>query len=178
MPTYFSGSVRSADHAEGVVKKEGLQLDGASLITTLKPIPKELPKDQKRFHVMGISDRTIRDGLVSFLEVVSGKEVESLLFGDNSNCVVSFTEPVDFPELQRICKTSSLDDCFFNIEQVKVCDTIEISGFTVNTTQDTILYYFRNKRNGGGDVERIDMIDEGRVLLSFEDHKERKKSSE
>lgn len=80
--------------AERVVKRNGLQLDDAILTTILKPIPKELPKDHKRLHVMGISDKTIRDGLVAYMEVMSGKEIESILFGDNYNGVVSFVEPI------------------------------------------------------------------------------------
>jgi hypothetical protein len=79
--------------AERVVQKESLELDGAKLTTTLKQTPKELPVDQVRVHVMGVSEKTTKDGLISYLEVVSGEEVVSIVFGSNSNVMVTFIDP-------------------------------------------------------------------------------------
>jgi hypothetical protein len=42
---------------------------------------------------MGVSEKTIKDGLISFMEVVSGDNVKSILFGSNSNAMVTFKEP-------------------------------------------------------------------------------------
>ena len=80
--------------AERVAQKEILDLDGAKLVLSLKEIPKELPKDPYKLYVMGLNaDKTTKDGLMSYMEVVSGEEVESMLFGSNSNVMVSFKEP-------------------------------------------------------------------------------------
>jgi hypothetical protein len=76
-----------------VSQKESLKLDGTKLTVALKEIPKELPKDPNSLHVIGVSDETSKDGLMSFMEVVSGEEVESIIFGSNSNAMVTFKEP-------------------------------------------------------------------------------------
>ena len=80
--------------AERVAQKETLDLAGAKLVLSLKEIPKKLPIDPYKLHVMGLNtDKHTKDGLVSYMEVVSGEDVESMLFGSNSNVMVTFKEP-------------------------------------------------------------------------------------
>lgn len=79
--------------AERVVQKENLVLDEAKLTTTLVRDPKNLPTDKRSVHVSGISDRTTKDGLMTYMEVISGEEVENVLFGDTCNAMVIFKDP-------------------------------------------------------------------------------------
>ena len=81
-----------SEGAVGVVNKGTLTLDDAELkITVRKPV-KELPIDTKRLLVKGLSDRTTRDGLQSYMEVVSGAEVLSIDFGQQGSAAVTFDE--------------------------------------------------------------------------------------
>lgn len=42
---------------------------------------------------MGLSEKTTKDGLQSYIEVVSDTGVKAMLFGSNSNVMVTFEEP-------------------------------------------------------------------------------------
>ncbi|XP_031556544.1 probable E3 ubiquitin-protein ligase DTX3, partial [Actinia tenebrosa] len=91
--------------AERVSQKESLELDGSKLTITLKEIPKEISKDPNKLHVTGISEKTNKDGFESFMEVVSGVEVESFFFGSNYNAMVAFKEPPVLPKCKhKFCK--------------------------------------------------------------------------
>ncbi|KAK3729577.1 hypothetical protein QZH41_017197 [Actinostola sp. cb2023] len=161
----------SAEDAERVSQKESLKLDDAKIGLTLKEIPKVLPKDPYKLHVMDISNTTTKDGLSSFIEVASGKEILSMIFGSNSNVMVMFKEPPDIEKVQRKCITRALDGSHVKIETVSICDCVEVCGLGPSTTRDTILYYFENARkSGGGDVKKVEYVDEEtRALVFFED---------
>lgn len=67
--------------------------DYEDFTAAVQEIPKVLPKDPRRVHVIGLSDRTSKDGLMSFMEVASDEEVKSMLFGEHSNVMVTFEHP-------------------------------------------------------------------------------------
>jgi hypothetical protein len=73
-------------------------------------------------------------------------------------------------KVQKKCSTRALDGSHLKIEQVNICDCIEVSGLTPNTTSDTVLYYFENPKKCGGDVKNVE-LDPGntRALVFFED---------
>jgi len=79
--------------AENVSQREDLMVDGANLGIELKALPIVLPKDPYKLHISGLSDKTTKDCFLSYIEVVSGEEVQSILFGDNANAMVTFLEP-------------------------------------------------------------------------------------
>ncbi|KAK3746699.1 hypothetical protein QZH41_018917, partial [Actinostola sp. cb2023] len=158
----------SAEDAEHVSRKESMLLDDAEIGLTLKEIPKVLSKDLYKLHVMDISDTTTKDGLTSFMEVASGEEILSMIFGSNSNVMVMFNEPPDIEKVQRKCITRALDGSHVKIETVSICDCVEVCGLGPSTTRDTILYYFENPRkSGGGDVKKVEYVDEETKALVF-----------
>ena len=74
------------------MNKENLTLDKAKLTVTLRKPPKKLPVDIKRLFVKGLSEKTTRDGLESFMEVASGLEVSDIQFGEQGCALVEFKE--------------------------------------------------------------------------------------
>ena len=81
-----------SEGAVGVVNKGALTLDDAELKKTIRKPVKELPFDTKRLLVKGLSDKTTRDGLQSYMEVGSGVEVLSIEFGQQGSAAVTFDE--------------------------------------------------------------------------------------
>ena len=79
-----------SEGAVGVVNKGALTLDDAELKITIRKPVKELPIDTKRLLVKGLSDKTTRDGLQSYMEVVSRVEVLSIEFGEQGSAAVIF----------------------------------------------------------------------------------------
>jgi len=67
-----------------------LTLDDAELKVTLSKPVMELPIDSKRLVVKGLSDKTTRDGLKCYMEVVSELEVLSIEFGQPGSAAVTF----------------------------------------------------------------------------------------
>ncbi|KAL9972371.1 hypothetical protein ACROYT_G018656 [Oculina patagonica] len=59
-----------------------------------------------------------------------------------------------------------------SIEQVPVCNCVQVTGLNKgNTTEDAVLYFFDNPKNGGG-VTNVELnIEEGWALVHFEDPK-------
>jgi len=74
------------------LNKENLTLDKAKLTITLRKPTKKLPVDTKRLFVKGLSEKTTRDGLQSFMEVASGLEVSDIQFGEQGCALVEFKE--------------------------------------------------------------------------------------
>ena len=48
---------------------------------------------------------------------------------------------------------------------------ILVSGLPVGTTENSVHIHFQKKKNGGGEVERIILLNEGKALVLFEDPK-------
>ena len=63
-----------------------------------------------------------------------------------------------------------LDKAKVSIEQVPVCKTILVTGFSENTTHDAIKLYFESPRNSGGPVEKVHYVPKrGRAVVVFQD---------
>ena len=74
------------------MNKENLTLDKAKLTVTLRKPTKKLPVDTKTLFVKGLSKKTTRDGLESFMEVASGLEVSDIQFGEQGCALVLFQD--------------------------------------------------------------------------------------
>ena len=74
------------------MNKENLTLDNAELTVTLRKPTKKLPVDTKTLFVKGLSEKTTRDGLETFMEVASGLEVLDVQFGEQGGALVVFKE--------------------------------------------------------------------------------------
>ena len=48
---------------------------------------------------------------------------------------------------------------------------ILVSGLPVGTTENSVYIHFQKKKNGGGEIERITLLNEGKALVLFEDPK-------
>ena len=47
-----------------------------------------------------------------------------------------------------------------------------VSGLPVGTTENSVHIHFQKKKNGGGEIERITLLnDQGKALVLFEDPK-------
>ena len=68
-------------------------------------------------------------------------------------------------------KKRLLEENKLTVEQVEICSCIIVTGLPPNTTKDTIMYYFENKkRNNGGDVANVEFTPgEDLALVYFED---------
>ena len=81
-----------SEGAVGVVNKGTLTLDDAELKKNIRRPVKELPMDTKRLLVKGLSEKTTRDGLQCYMELVSGVKVLSIEFGEQGSAAVTFDE--------------------------------------------------------------------------------------
>lgn len=51
-------------------------------------------------------------------------------------------------------------------------NTVEVSGFAENTSDDTLRYYFSNPKKGGGDIKDLTVDrEEMKAMITFEDKK-------
>ena len=48
---------------------------------------------------------------------------------------------------------------------------ILVSGLPVGTTENSVYIHFQKKKNGGGEIERTTLLNEGKALVLFEDPK-------
>ena len=78
---------------------------------------------------------------------------------------------LDFSIIKTKGEERGLDSAKVTIEQVPVCTSIVVSGISDNTTRDAIELYFENRRNGGGPVERVELLKDGRAVVVFQDPK-------
>ena len=78
---------------------------------------------------------------------------------------------LDFWKIKTKCEERGLDSAKVSIEQVPVCKSILITGFS-DITHDFIELYFESPRNGGGPVEKVDYVPKsGRAVVVFQDAK-------
>ena len=47
--------------------------------------------------------------------------------------------------------------------------TVTVSGLPEGSTENSVNIHFQNKKNGGGDVEEVEMLGEGKAMITFED---------
>ena len=85
--------------------------------------------------------------------------------------VLVFIFSIDYEIIAKKIAKRPLDDKFLSIEKVPVCLCVQVTGLNRdNTTKDAVLYYFENPKNGGGDVNNVELnIKEGWALVYFED---------
>ena len=58
-----------------------------------------------------------------------------------------------------------------NSDSGDVVRRILVSGLPVGTTENSVYIHFQKKKNGGGEIERITLLNEGKALVLFEDPK-------
>ena len=51
----------------------------------------------------------------------------------------------------------------------KASTTVEISGLPVGCTKNSVLIHFQKRKNGGGEVEKVEMLGQGNARVIFED---------
>ncbi|CAH3019691.1 unnamed protein product [Porites evermanni] len=160
----------SAESARGVLNKENLTLDNAELTVTLRKPTKKLPVDTKTLFVKGLSEKTTRDGLETFMEVASGLEVLDVQFGEQGGALVVFKETYSYDTITQKVAKKPLDGNMLAVEQVPVCHCVQVTGLnTAKTTEDALRYYFEKHKSGGGDVSSVELnIKDGWALVYFE----------
>ena len=73
---------------------------------------------------------------------------------------------LDFEKLQESLKKRSLDDQFLTVDTVEVSRQVKVTGYAKQTLDDTLIFFFENKRSGGGDVVNV-IREEDRILVEF-----------
>ena len=48
--------------------------------------------------------------------------------------------------------------------------TVLVSGLHESVTENNVCIYFEKKKNGGGEVEKVEMLEEGKARVVFEKH--------
>ena len=51
----------------------------------------------------------------------------------------------------------------------KEARTILVSGFHKEATENSIYIHFQKKKNGGGEIEKVELKGEGKAMVTFED---------
>ncbi|XP_022804125.1 poly [ADP-ribose] polymerase 14-like [Stylophora pistillata] len=134
--------------------------------------------ERNKLLVRGLAEETSQDGLLNFIEAKSsGQEVEDVQILKNGNALVIMADDIkDFRKIKTKCEERGLDGAQVSIEQVPVCKSILVTGFSENVTHDFIELYFESRRNGGGPVEKVHYRPKsGRAVVVFQDAKDMEK---
>lgn len=98
------------------------------------------------------------------------KELFNQIFIINHKNVNSLA---DIDQLQTTCQKKSLDGSFVTIHPVFVTNCIIVRGYSENTTEDRLEWYFENKKKSG--VEGVTEIkidkEEDYCIIYFQDSK-------
>ena len=55
--------------------------------------------------------------------------------------------------------------------------TVTVSGLPEGSTENSVHIHFQKRKNGGGEVEEVEMLGEGKAMVTFEDPRGRLKFS-
>ena len=78
---------------------------------------------------------------------------------------------LDFTKIKTKCEENRLDDAKISIQQVPVCKSILVTGFS-DVTHDFIELHFESPRNGGGPVEKVHHVPKSsQAVVVFQDAK-------
>ncbi|XP_022804124.1 uncharacterized protein LOC111341422 [Stylophora pistillata] len=127
--------------------------------------------ERNKLLIQGLGGKTTEDGLRNFIEAKSGgEEVKDVQMLKNGNALVIMADNIkDFRKINTECEERGLDDAQVSIEQVPVCKSILVTGFSKNVTHNFIEQYFESPRNGGGPVEKVHYIPKsGRAVVVFQ----------
>ena len=47
--------------------------------------------------------------------------------------------------------------------------TVTVSGLPEGSTENSVHIHFQKKKNGGGDIQKLEMLGEGKARVTFED---------
>ena len=50
------------------------------------------------------------------------------------------------------------------------CRTVFVSGLPEEVTENNVHIYFQKKKNGGGEVKKVEMLGQGKARVIFEEH--------
>ncbi|KAL9963045.1 hypothetical protein ACROYT_G032208 [Oculina patagonica] len=127
--------------------------------------------ERNKLLVCGLSESTTEDGVINFIEAMSGEDVEEVQKLKNGNALVTMVNAItDFRKIKTKGERRGLDSAKVSIEQVPVCTSILVSGLSDNTTHDAIELHFESRRNSGGPVKKVDFVPKsGRAVVVFQD---------
>lgn len=87
----------------------------------------------------------------------------------NDSCCLSLMYFTDFKKVKEFYRKRPLNKTA--VSPVPVSKCILVEGLRATTTEDTLIFYFENKRNLGGTVEEVHKMDEIGWLVYFADYK-------
>ncbi|XP_021378675.1 poly [ADP-ribose] polymerase 14-like isoform X2 [Mizuhopecten yessoensis] len=144
-----------------------------SLEIQVSMVTGEMPSniEEKKLLISGINPKTTYDTLVNFLEVRAKAVPTEVIYGNRKDrAVVSFESKPDFDYLREVCQAKSLEGNLLKVSLVPVPSVVLVKNCP-DVSEDTILLFFENeKRSGGGDVEKVELIlDHQECLVHFVD---------
>ncbi|XP_076460377.1 protein mono-ADP-ribosyltransferase PARP14-like [Babylonia areolata] len=134
--------------------------------------PKPLPTYPNKLLFKNVADSTTRDCLSMFLERVTELEPQEILYSDEMGTVlVTFNGEPDLVNTMQMCQKRSLEQRKLTVSKVPISNCLLVENLNPVTTEDTIKFYFENKRSCGGPVEKLDLVlEERKCFIYFEDH--------
>ncbi|XP_025094641.1 uncharacterized protein LOC112564204 isoform X1 [Pomacea canaliculata] len=141
-------------------------INGQPVDVKLVYTPQVSYPDRLLFH--NVSESISRDYLTLYLERITGQEVTDLMYADKAGDVlVVLDEEPDFTQVQEMCRQKKLEGQELWVSRVPVSNCILLENLSEATSEDTVMYYFSNKRSGGGPVEKVVFQSEQRKCLVF-----------
>ena len=56
-----------------------------------------------------------------------------------------------------------------NTESSRESRTVTVFGLPEGSTKDSVHIHFQKRKNGGGDIQKVEMLGEGKAMIIFED---------
>ena len=56
-----------------------------------------------------------------------------------------------------------------NTESSRESTTVTVSGLPEGSTENSVHIHFQKRKNGGGDIQKLEMLGEGKARVTFED---------
>ncbi|KAJ8273298.1 hypothetical protein GJAV_G00099970 [Gymnothorax javanicus] len=159
-----------AEVAARVLTKEPHVLQGAVLRTRRKA-----SKDPGKLLLHGVKPSTSLDLLELYVENVTGmREGDYTLYFSQGNdfAVIHFRIPITREEMHGLTAKISaklLDGASIHPEQIDQTNIILVENLAPGITEDKLTLYFKSRRGGGGEVNEVNMISDGRAKVTFAD---------
>ncbi|XP_078312815.1 protein mono-ADP-ribosyltransferase PARP14-like [Crassostrea virginica] len=149
------------------------KLEGATLQVKRYEPPKPIPMYPNKVLIKNVNPETTVEEITNFLEAKTKEEVRDVAFRQEEGiALVTFVKLSDFSKLEETCQKKTLKNHYLSVKRVPVSNCICVSGFSQNTSESTLEYYFENERkSGGNEVTGVNFNKEDNTcLIYFKDH--------
>ncbi|XP_053389477.1 protein mono-ADP-ribosyltransferase PARP14-like, partial [Mercenaria mercenaria] len=159
--------------ADKVVKNGHHKVEGKALSVSLYVPPVPPPSYENKILIKGLKPTTTQDCLFNFIEAKTGYNPETMdCHAEQEDIVmVTFTDNPDFQELEKVFRETKLEGAILKVCPVPISNCLIVANLASDVTEDTVSFYFENKRkSGGGQVDKVVMNEDDTCLVYFADH--------